>query len=299
MNDNKIILLVLPSNQGDILKDYVEWHLNLGVDLILAEDVGSSDDSRNILESYAKSGRVHWSLLPEKNRLKYRSEETLVKRAIEEYRADWIIMSDVDEFLCADGQELRSLLHTATARGITSISVPCFNVTGPPVSSARRATEVLTLRIDGPVDPPIQELISGELSVPYVFVRHPPKTITRASAFAGYGPGMHSVSTSWGLAGDFPELRFLHYPIRGFGTLEAKIVAGIAFFERNTHLEPWWSWHWRRWIRLYQQGRLREEWESQFPSPARTQELIRDGVCSVDETVANWIKESDAVRDST
>jgi hypothetical protein len=58
MTTDKIVLLVFPSNQGDILKDYIEWHLDLGVDLILAEEVGSSDDTHEILDSFSKSGRV-------------------------------------------------------------------------------------------------------------------------------------------------------------------------------------------------------------------------------------------------
>ncbi|HEY6392386.1 MAG TPA: glycosyltransferase family 2 protein [Bryobacteraceae bacterium] len=290
MTNDKIVLLVLPSEQSDILRDYIEWHLDLGVDLILAEDVGSSDSTQEILESFAKSGRVQWSLLPDKNRLKYRSEEALIKLAIERHNADWIIMNDVDEFLCPQGQDLRTILQRAAADDVTAISVPCFNMTGPVFQPARRATEMLTLRIDKPTDPLAELTVSGDLPVPYMFVRHPPKTITRASAFAGYGPGMHSVATSWGNTREFPELRFLHYPIRAFDKLEAKVTAGIAFFEKNTHLEPWWSWHWRRWIRLYREGRLREDYESQFLSPAQAQELVRDGICTVDETIANWIE---------
>jgi hypothetical protein len=299
MNSDKIVLLVLPSDQGDILKDYIEWHLGLGIDLILAEDVGSSDNTQEILDSFSKRGHVQWSLVPERSRLKYRAEEALARIAIDQHGADWIIMSDVDEFLCPQGHGLRTILQRAADENVTAISVPCFNVTGPVIRTARRATEMLTVRIDKPADPPIDQLISGDLPVPYIFVRHPPKTITRASAFAGYGPGVHSVATAWGNTTVFPELRFLHYPIRGFDKLETKIVGATAFFEKNTHLEPWWSWHWRRWIRLSQEGRLREEYESQFLSPERTQELIRDGVCTVDETVANWIKESDAARTST
>src|SRR6266404_8307731 len=115
MTNEKIVLLVLPSNQGDILKDYIEWHLDLGVDLILAEDVGSSDNTHGILESFSKRGHVQWSLAPEKNRFKYRPEETLAKLAIEKHGADWIIMSDVDEFLCPQGQELRTILQRAAA----------------------------------------------------------------------------------------------------------------------------------------------------------------------------------------
>src|SRR6266849_468919 len=291
MTKAKIVLLVLPSDQGDILKDYLEWHLDSGVDLILAEDVGSSDNTHEILESFSKRGRVKWSLVPEKNRLKYRAEETLAKMAIEQHGADWIIMSDVDEFLCPQGQELRTILQRAAADNVTAISVPCFNMTGTVVQSARRATETPTLRIDRPVDdPPLEQFISGDIPAPYIFIRHPPKTIARASAFVGYGPGTHSVATSWGNSREFSELRFLHYPIRGFDKLEAKIAGATAFFDENDHLEPWWCWHWRRWIRLNQEGRLREDYEGQFLSPARAEELIRDGICTVDETIANWIK---------
>jgi hypothetical protein len=294
MTNDKIVLLVVPSEQDDILKDYIEWHLDLGVDLILAEDVGSSDNTCEILDSFSKTGRVQWSVVPDKNRLRYRAEETLSKMAIDRYQADWIIMSDVDEFLCPQGQELRAILQRAAADNVTAIRVPCFNVTGPVFQSPRRATEVLTLRIDKPLDPQPEQSSSDDIPVPYIFLRHPPKTITRASAFVGYGPGMHTVATAWGSTREFPELRFLHYPIRGFDKLEAKTVAGSAFFEENTHLETWWSWHWRRWIRLHQEGRLREDYESQFLSPARAQELVRDGICTVDETIANWTKSKDS-----
>jgi glycosyl transferase family 2 len=290
MNNDKIVLLVLPSNQGDILKDYIEWHLGLGVDLILAEDVGSTDNTHEILESFSKSGHLQWSVVPDRNRSEYRAEETLVKMAIDRHEADWIIMNDVDEFLCPQGQKLRTILQSAAADNVAAISVPCFNMTGLPLQIARRATEAQTLRIDRSRAALPEEQLSGDLSVPYIFIRHPPKTITRASAFAGYAPGTHSVATTWGESRELPELRFLHYPIRGFDTFEAKIAAAESFFEINTHLEPWWSWHWRRWIRLKRDGRLREEYDEQFLSPGQTQELIRDGVCTVDDTIANWIK---------
>src|SRR6266849_11204145 len=103
MTNEKIVLLVVPSDQGDILKDYIEWHLDLGVDLILAEDVGSSDNTHGILESFSKRGRVQWSLVPEKNRLKYRAEETLAKTALEQHGAEWIIKNDLDESLYLQG----------------------------------------------------------------------------------------------------------------------------------------------------------------------------------------------------
>ena len=198
-------------------------------------------------------------------------------------------MSDVDEFLCSQANGLRSILKQAVRDDVTALKLPCHNMTGSPTSGEDPLT-LQTPRIDQPVTETYEQQLSGDVPVPYIFVRHPPKTIVRASAFAEYGPGTHYVITGWGKTIELPELRILHYPIRGFDKFQTKVANAAAFFDQNTHLEPWWSWHWRRWIRLNREGRLREEYESQFLSPARAQELVRDGICTVDETIANWIK---------
>ena len=290
MAPDKIVLLTLPSDQGDILKDYIEWYLDLGVDLILALDCDSSDNSHKILNRFSDRGKVQWSLMPSKHYLNFQPAETLAKMAIEQCGADWIIMCDVDEFLCSQGDDLRTILNRAAANNITAISVPCFNMTGQPVVAPGRITETQTLRIDRSVKETGEQQLSGDIPVPYIFIGHPPKTIVRASAFVEYGPGTHEVITSAGDTKDLPELRFLHYPIRGYDKFQTKIANVVSVFENNPHLEPWFGWHWRRWIRLNQAGRLREEYENQFVSPARAEELIRDGVCSLDETIANWSK---------
>jgi hypothetical protein len=51
-----------------------------------------------------------------------------------------------------------------------------------------------------------------------------------------------------------------------------------------------WGWHWKRWIRLNEAGQLRQEYEAQFVTPEHAEELVRDGTCSIDATVANWIR---------
>jgi hypothetical protein len=296
MANDKIVLLTLPSDQGDILKDYIEWHLNLGVDFIIARDCGSSDNTHEILNLFSNRGQLQWFLMPDRNISKYSPADTLAKMAIDQHGADWIIMSDVDEFLCPQGDDLRTILQRAAADGVTAISVPCFNMTGRIPESGERATETLTLRVDQPVIETPEHWRSGNIPVPYIFMRSHSKTIARTSAFVEYGPGSHTVNTACGRTEHLPDLHLLHYPIRGFDKLQTKIANASAFFEENKHLEAWWAWQWRRWIRLDREGRLREDWETQFVSPARAEELIRDGICTVDETLANWIKEQELSR---
>ncbi len=50
MIKGKIVLITVPCDQGDILRDFLDWHLQQGIDLILAMDGGSTDGSTDILE---------------------------------------------------------------------------------------------------------------------------------------------------------------------------------------------------------------------------------------------------------
>jgi hypothetical protein len=291
MSQEKIVLLTNPCDQGDILKEFIEWYLDLGVDLIVAQDVSSSDNTHEILNSFSNRGRLQWFALPERRMTQYMASDALAKMAIEQHGADWIIMCDVDEFLCPQGDDLRTIIQAAKNDDFTVLNVPCFNMTGPVLLPGESALENLTLRIDRPLQPTVEHMLSGDLPVPYIFIRHPPKTIVRAAAFAEYAPGAHAATSTWGQIGEFSQLRFLHYNIRGFDKLQKKVQNTAAWLADNPHLEPWWGWHWRRWIRWDQEGRLREDYENQFVSPARAEELIRDQICIVDETISSWLKQ--------
>jgi hypothetical protein len=53
------------------------------------------------------------------------------------------------------------------------LSVPCFNMTGPMIEPGQKAPEELTLRIDKPTRETIEQQLSGELPVPYIFIGPP------------------------------------------------------------------------------------------------------------------------------
>jgi hypothetical protein len=291
MAADKIIIVTSSYDQADILENFIEWYLHLGADLVLVQDCNSSDGSQNVLRSFAGDDRVRWFSLPERDMRKYPSDMVLTTTARDRYGAEWIIQCDVDEFLRPEG-DLKKVLESAKNQDLTVLNVPCFNMTGPLLEPGQRAPQVLTLRIDQPTRETHQQQLSGDLPVPYIFIRHPPKTIVRAAAFAGYEAGTHAATSKWGQVGEIPQLRFLHYPIRGFDKLQKKVSNTKAWLKDNPHLQDWkeWGWHWRRWIRLNEEGRLREDYEDQFVSPVRGEELVRDGICTTDDTVANWLK---------
>ena len=289
MPTDKIVLVTSVYDQGDILGDYLHWYLDLGVDFIIAQDLGSTDNSHDVLDRFARSGRVEWFTLPERDMRKYDTGTALAAIARDRHDAEWIIQCDADEFLSPEGRELTAILREAKENDCTVLSARCLNMTGAPLEQEQSAQRSLTLRIDRPAAPTPEQRLSGDLPAPFVLTGHPPKTIVRARALVNYGAGTHTATSGWGRTMAAPDLRFLHFPIRGFDKFERKIQNTAAWLRDNPHLEANWAWHWRRWIRLHQQGRLREEYDSQFVSPARSQELIRDGTCTIDETVAGWI----------
>jgi glycosyl transferase family 2 len=291
MQQERIVLFTAPSDQGDILEDFLDWHLDLGVDLILAMDHGSTDGSVEILERYAKTGRVVWYPVPERDITKYSPADELAALARDRYAADWIIHCDADEFLCARGGDLRGILARAHRDGFTMIDVPRRTMTGPVPQEGQRATEQLTLRIDRTVQPTPAQQVSWDLPAPFAFLDVGGHLIVRASAFERYGAGAHVGTTTTGKSGTLDDLYILHYAIRRFDSLEIKVANVESWLNANSHLPAGMCWHWRRWIHLSKQGQLRADYEQQFVSPARAEELVRDGTCVVDRTVADWLQQ--------
>jgi hypothetical protein len=215
MPTGKIVLVTVPYDQGDILRDFLDWHLELGIDLILATDGGSTDGSRDVLEEYRKTGRVLWSPLPERDLTKYAVGDELASRARDEHGAAWIILCDVDEFLCTTGADLQTILAEAERDGLTLLTIPRRTMTGPPLQPGQRATQSLTLRIDRTVEPTAEEQVSWNLPAPFAFLEVGGHLAIRASAFARYGPGAHVATTTWGKSGTNDQLYILHFAMRG------------------------------------------------------------------------------------
>ena len=104
MNVGRIVLVASVIDQGDILGDFVRWHLHLGVDLVIVQDLGSRDGSPALLSHLAHDARVEWFAAPERDMKKYRPGVALAELARDEYQADWIILTDADQFMCCEGE---------------------------------------------------------------------------------------------------------------------------------------------------------------------------------------------------
>jgi glycosyltransferase involved in cell wall biosynthesis len=102
-------------NEADILDAQLSFHLNAGVDFVVAIDNGSTDGTTEILESYARDGSVDFTQDPGV----YEQGEwvtRMARRAATEFGADWVINSDADEFWWPRGGSLKEVLSAVPAR---------------------------------------------------------------------------------------------------------------------------------------------------------------------------------------
>jgi Glycosyl transferase family 2 len=284
----KIVLAFGVYDNADILREFVEWHYHLGIDFAIAYDYGSQDGSRDILADLGRRKLVDWMTIPDKNYMRFDPFTRIAHRARDEFKADWIIVVDTDEFVCPPCYGLRAALDLARSEDIAVVTMPGFNMTGVPLTTGQSAPATLTLRVDRGVQVTREQTLSGDLPVPYVFIRNLSKTIVQASALIAYTLGGHTAQHASGRSAEISALSFRHYPFRSYEAFETKVRNTAGWLDMNPEFTGGLAWHWHRWVRLYREGRLREEHDAQFLLPARASELVRDGVCTIDEAISSW-----------
>jgi Glycosyl transferase family 2 len=85
----KLVMTLLARDEADILDAQIRFHLNAGIDFVIATDNRSQDGTTEILESYAEAGQLH--LIREYGEYLRRAGwiTRMGRLAATEFRADW------------------------------------------------------------------------------------------------------------------------------------------------------------------------------------------------------------------
>ena len=112
----KLVMTLLARDEADVIDANVSFHLNAGVDFVIATDNLSQDGTTEILEQYARTGQLHLIREPGE----YLRQADWITRmgqlAATEYAADWVIHSDADEFWWPRGDSLKDVLASIPVR---------------------------------------------------------------------------------------------------------------------------------------------------------------------------------------
>jgi len=103
-------------DEGDVLDAQLAFHLNAGVDFVVATDTGSSDETVEILERYERAGKLELRHDHSQPFDLARQRTIMARAAASDHGADWVINSDGDEFWWPRGYDLKTVFGALPPR---------------------------------------------------------------------------------------------------------------------------------------------------------------------------------------
>lgn len=91
-----LAVCVIAKDEGQYFKEWLDWHIGMGVDKFYVYDNGSTDNTHRVLEPYINAGIVDYTYFPG-----YRKQLAAYDDCLSRHRFDarWIAMIDMDEFI--------------------------------------------------------------------------------------------------------------------------------------------------------------------------------------------------------
>ena len=207
----KLVMTLLARDEADIVDAQIKFHLNAGVDFVIATDNLSQDGTTEILESYAKTGQLH--LIREDGEYLQQAEwiTRMGRLAANEFGADWVIHSDADEFWWPRGESLKEVLASIPSRyGIVRALLRHFV---PRPDDGTPFAERMTVRMSA----------SAPINDPRSLFRPNLKILHRADPHVNVSIGAQRLidSALVPLRGWYP-IEFFHFPVRSLEQCERK-----------------------------------------------------------------------------
>jgi hypothetical protein len=273
----KLVMTLLARDEADIVDAQIKFHLNAGVDFVIATDNLSQDGTTEILESYAKAGQLH--LIREDGEYLQQAEwiTRMGRLAATEFGADWVIHSDADEFWWPRGDSLKEVLASIPSRyGIVRALLRHFV---PRPDDGSSFAERMTVRMS----------TAAPINDPRSLFRPNLKIIHRADPTVNVSIGAQRLIDSpfVPLRGWYP-IEFFHFPVRSLEQCERK----YSHQETGPGQTP--SPYYDRVRSLIEQGRLEEVYAPLVVDDEALEQGLEQGSLVVDTRLRDALR---ALRD--
>ena len=270
----KLVMTLLVRDEADIVDAQIAFHLNAGVDLVIATDNRSEDGTTEILERFARDGSLH--RIDERGDDLRQSEwvTRMARLAATEFGADWVFNADADEFWSPRGGSFRELFATIPERyGVVRGAWRNFV---PRPDDDRFFAERMTVRLARPSFHP------HPLSTHF-------KSAHRAAADVRVGRGNHEAFADGlvPLRGWYP-IEILHFPVRSLEQCTRKYVTQFVALDRNA--EKGIPAHMADAHRAYLDGRLNAFYEPLVVDDAMLGRGLAQGNLAVDTRLRDTLR---------
>jgi hypothetical protein len=269
----KLVMTLLARDEADVLREHLAYHLNAGVDFVIATDNLSQDGTTEILESFAREGHLH--LIREDSAYLQQAEWTtrMARLAATEHGADWVIHSDADEFWWPRGESLKDVLASIPARyGVVRALLRHFV---PRPDGEPGFAERMTVRMSA----------QAPINDPRSLFRPNLKVVHRADPNVQVSIGTQRLVDSplVPLRGWYP-IEFLHFPVRSLEQCERK----YAHQQIGPGQTP--SPYYDRVRKFMEEGRIAEFYESLVVDDEALERGRRDGTLVIDTRLRDALR---------
>jgi Glycosyl transferase family 2 len=208
----KLVQTLIVRDEADIVDAQIAYHLNAGIDFVIATDHESHDGTTEILETYASDGHLRRiAVAGQMHDGPWRTH--MARLAATDHGADWVINTDADEFWMPRAGSLVDVFAALTEPfGIVFAVSHHF---APRPDDGSFFAERMTVRVSAPV------AINNPTS-PY---RPHMKAAHRADPRITVSYGAHTaVSAVWRPLYNWHPVDVLHFPFRTLQQWENKGV---------------------------------------------------------------------------
>jgi hypothetical protein len=275
----KLVMTLLARDEEDVVEENLIYHLEQGVDFVVATDNASSDATPEILERYAREGHVHLIREPATDFAQHAWRTRMARLAATDFGADWVIDNDADEFWWPlEGSSLKELFAAQPAH-VEAVMARKVNFLPRPDSDAPFYDRMLLRDREG------RNLI-GRLILP--------KVAHRGAADVSVGTGSHRVT----LDGVAPKshsapLEILHYSVRSYESFETRVrnAAEALPDDPEQEREANVSAQYREMVRIHRAGRLREYYDALVVDDEQAEQELAAGRLVEDDRLQRFFHE--------
>ena len=285
-NDIKLFMTLVVKDEQDIIEQNIRFHHAMGVDGFIVTAHNCTDKTNAILDKLKRDGvviEIIEKTTPDHKHKIWVNE--MVDIARKKYGANWVINADADEFYYSQSLDLKKSIIKESS-GKTNVlwvdslflfpddradflNCPYF-VTNP--ITKFRAQE---LKID--TDTLFEDFIGSQGCT---------KVIHKTRGFISVVDGNHDVDMHNRVKHQSADIRLYHYHIRNYNGWEQKVKR----WQNSIFLLPDGQGdHMKHMVALYQNGKLRDEYDRKYGTEMR-EFLIENGVVTRDLSVSDFMR---------
>lgn len=286
-----IVMTILVKDEEDVIEQNIRTHAYLGVDAFVVMDNKSTDKTPEILERLSSEFTIK---VIRNDSLKFEQGmwmTRLAKIAKKEFRADWVISNDADEFwIPKNGLSLREYLKSKHS----VLRVKRFNMV---YIKGLNSIYESNYRINFPIFYTANDILT-EPNVPISMGKIGPKVIVNPHGLIRIRGGNHSarhIDFARSKKGkDLADIYVCHYNVRSYEQLLGKAEKFSLLLNENGKVKL--GNHCRRWGKIVSENKFPQEFEKLIISRDEIPTLERLGVIVKDDLPATILKMAHAGR---